>query len=136
MASSVTAGPSVNGVEEIDAGNSTGSTTQTTQTPQTTTQTPSHSDGPLARTPSLSSFSLTEYSAKPVASVDRDSNIKKIVPDELLLPNGYPDVSHPNLHRPYHREGYVPAMHRHCPTHWFPSPAWPQRGCSTVSIDV
>ena len=105
MASSVTADPSgVNGVEEIDAGNSTGSTTQATQTPQTTTQTPSHSDGPLARTPSLSSFSLTEYSAKPVASVDRNSNIKKIVPDELLLPNGYPDVSHPDLHRPYHRE--------------------------------
>jgi hypothetical protein len=100
MASSVTADPSgVNGVEEIDAGISTGSTTQTTQTP-------SHSDGPLARTPSLSSFSLTEYSAKPVASVDQHSNIKKIVPDELLLPNGYPDVSHPNLHRPHHREGW------------------------------
>lgn len=104
MASSVTADPTeVNGVEEIAAGNSTGSTTQATQTPQTTTtQTPSQSEGPLARTPSLSSFSLTEYSAKPVASVDRNSNVKKIVPDELLLPNGYPDVSHPDLHSLHH----------------------------------
>lgn len=93
----------VNGVEENAAGNSTGSTTQATQTPQTMTQTPTHSDGPLARTPSLTSFSLTEYSAKPMASVEgRNSHIKKIVPDELLLPNGYPDVSHPDLHRRLH----------------------------------
>ncbi|KAK3291814.1 threonine ammonia-lyase precursor [Chaetomium fimeti] len=90
MASSDTAVPVTNGVvEEIAADNGTGSTTQTTQTP---TQTPSHSDGPLARTPSLSSFSLTEYSAKPMPSSEsRNSHIKNIVPDEFLLPNGNPD---------------------------------------------
>lgn len=50
----------------------------------------------LPRTPSLTSFSLTEYSAKPSPpSEDRKVHLKKIVPDHLLLPNGNPDVSHP-----------------------------------------
>ncbi|KAG7284092.1 hypothetical protein NEMBOFW57_010453 [Staphylotrichum longicolle] len=60
------------------------------QTPPRTT--PSRSDLPLARTPSLHSFSLTEYSAKPTAPTeDRKTQMKKIVPDEFLLPNGNPD---------------------------------------------
>ncbi|KAJ4291490.1 threonine deaminase [Collariella sp. IMI 366227] len=64
----------------------------TNSTPQTQTQTPSHSDVPLARTPSLTSFSLTEYSAMPVKpNKDRKTHLKKIVPDEFLLPNGTPD---------------------------------------------
>jgi len=51
-------------------------------------------DEGLARTPSLTSFSLTEYSAKPTPSTeDRKTHMKKIVPDEFLLPNGNPDVS-------------------------------------------
>ena len=42
----------------------------------------------------MTSFSLTEYSAKPTPpSEDRKTHMKKIVPDEFLLPNGNPDVS-------------------------------------------
>lgn len=82
-----------NGVKEINGtgGNTTGAT------PETPTQTtPSQSDGPLARTPSLSSFALTEYSAKPTpSSEDRKIQMQKIVPEEFLLPNGNPDVSRP-----------------------------------------
>ncbi|KAK4038842.1 tryptophan synthase beta subunit-like PLP-dependent enzyme [Parachaetomium inaequale] len=87
MASSEIASPcGPNGVEGVSTATSSSSTAQTT------TQTPSHSDGPLARTPSLSSFSLTEYSAKPTLSAeDRKTHMKKIVPDEFLLPNGNPD---------------------------------------------
>lgn len=46
------------------------------------------------RTPSLSGLSLTEYSANPSppSSADKQARIKQIVPDELLLPNGHPDV--------------------------------------------
>ncbi|KAK3689909.1 putative threonine protein [Podospora appendiculata] len=44
------------------------------------------------RTTSMVGFSLTEYSAKPSPpSEDRRSKMKKIVPDEFLLPNGNPD---------------------------------------------
>ncbi|KAK3367455.1 tryptophan synthase beta subunit-like PLP-dependent enzyme [Podospora didyma] len=44
------------------------------------------------RTPSLTSFSLTEYSAKPSPpSEDRKAKMHKLVPDEFLLPNGNPD---------------------------------------------
>ncbi|KAH8682753.1 tryptophan synthase beta subunit-like PLP-dependent enzyme [Xylariales sp. PMI_506] len=44
------------------------------------------------RTPSLTSLSLTEYSANPSPpSADQHAAIKKLVPDELLLPNGHPD---------------------------------------------
>lgn len=58
------------------------------------TQTATQSDGPLARTPSLSSLALTEYSARPTpAADDRETHVKRIVPDEFLLPNGTPDVS-------------------------------------------
>ncbi|KAH6615409.1 tryptophan synthase beta subunit-like PLP-dependent enzyme [Chaetomium sp. MPI-SDFR-AT-0129] len=56
------------------------------------TQTATKSDEPLARTPSLSSFALTEYSAGPtLATEDSETHVKKIVPDEFLLPNGTPD---------------------------------------------
>ncbi|KAL2179404.1 tryptophan synthase beta subunit-like PLP-dependent enzyme [Thermothelomyces heterothallicus CBS 202.75] len=66
------------------------STSTTTQIP--TTQTPSEDDGSLAKTPFLSSLSLTEYSAKPTISPeDRKMNMKNIVPEEFLLPNGNPD---------------------------------------------
>jgi hypothetical protein len=94
MASSETAGPcEANGTEETPTSNGTNGA------PQTPTQTtPAHSEGPLARTPSLSSFALTEYSAKPTPPTeDRKTHMKKIVPDEFLLPNGNPDVSHPTL---------------------------------------
>ncbi|KAK3362046.1 tryptophan synthase beta subunit-like PLP-dependent enzyme [Lasiosphaeria ovina] len=47
---------------------------------------------PPQRTPSLSSFSLTEYSAKPSPpSEDRKAKMHNIVPEEFLLPNGNPD---------------------------------------------
>jgi threonine dehydratase len=52
-------------------------------------------NGHVPRTPSLSSLSLTEYSANPIpASEDKQASMKQLVPDHLLLPNGYPDVSH------------------------------------------
>ncbi|POS83427.1 threonine dehydratase-like protein [Erysiphe pulchra] len=45
-----------------------------------------------SRTPSLNSLSLTEYSSRPPpASQSPMNDIKKVVPDEYLLPNGYPD---------------------------------------------
>lgn len=48
------------------------------------------------KTPSLSGFALTEYSAKPTPpSEDWKAHIRKIVPEEFLLPNGTPDVSLP-----------------------------------------
>ncbi|KAK0713868.1 putative threonine protein [Lasiosphaeria miniovina] len=47
---------------------------------------------PPQRTPSLSSFSLTEYSAKPSPpSENRKAKMHNIVPEEFLLPNGNPD---------------------------------------------
>jgi hypothetical protein len=48
------------------------------------------------RTPSLNGFSLalTEYSANPSPpSRTKQANASSIVPEELLLPNGHPDVS-------------------------------------------
>ncbi|KAL2268176.1 hypothetical protein VTJ83DRAFT_3022 [Remersonia thermophila] len=53
---------------------------------------PSRSDLPLARTPSLTSFALTEYSARPTPPNARTKErMNKIIPDEFLLPNGTPD---------------------------------------------
>ncbi|KAF5878886.1 putative threonine dehydratase protein [Botrytis fragariae] len=50
-------------------------------------KTPNH-----ARTPSLTSFSLTEYSANPSPpSESTKSKVSNIVPQEFILPNGYPD---------------------------------------------
>ncbi|KAF7914007.1 uncharacterized protein EAF01_000413 [Botrytis porri] len=50
-------------------------------------KTPNH-----PRTPSLTSFSLTEYSANPSPpSESTKSNVSSIVPQEFILPNGYPD---------------------------------------------
>ncbi|RKF76543.1 Threonine dehydratase, mitochondrial [Golovinomyces cichoracearum] len=44
------------------------------------------------RTPSLNSLSLTEYSSKPQPpSQNPKSDLRKVVPDEYILPNGYPD---------------------------------------------
>ncbi|KAK4229252.1 putative threonine protein [Podospora fimiseda] len=41
---------------------------------------------------SLNTFALTEYSAKPTPPTeDRKTHVKKVVPDEFLLPNGNPD---------------------------------------------
>ncbi|KAK3940033.1 tryptophan synthase beta subunit-like PLP-dependent enzyme [Diplogelasinospora grovesii] len=74
--SEITTPPLVNG-GNLD-GSPTANGSSTPQTPQ--------------RTPSLSSFSLTEYSAKPSPpSEDRKTRVNKIVPDEFLLPNGTPD---------------------------------------------
>ncbi|KAF7905839.1 hypothetical protein EAF00_000118 [Botryotinia globosa] len=50
-------------------------------------KTPNH-----PRTPSLTSFSLTEYSANPSPpSESTKSKLSSIVPQEFILPNGYPD---------------------------------------------
>ncbi|KAF7937966.1 uncharacterized protein EAE97_007762 [Botrytis byssoidea] len=50
-------------------------------------KTPNH-----PRTPSLTSFSLTEYSANPSPpSESTQSKVSSIVPQEFILPNGYPD---------------------------------------------
>jgi threonine dehydratase len=91
MASSETASSfQANGAEDTPATDGMNGTAQRPKTPSN----PSRSDGPLARTPSLSSFSLTEYSAKPTTPPrDRETHMKNIVPDEFLLPNGNPDVS-------------------------------------------
>ncbi|CAL3970017.1 hypothetical protein PZA11_006334 [Diplocarpon coronariae] len=44
------------------------------------------------RTPSLNSFSLTEYSANPSPpSENPKARIQGLIPDEFILPNGYPD---------------------------------------------
>lgn len=53
--------------------------------------------GHTARTPSLTALSLTEYSANPDPPQDRSadvqttSRVRKIVPEEFILPNGHPD---------------------------------------------
>jgi threonine dehydratase len=40
------------------------------------------------------SFSLTEYSATPMTPPDeKREKLRKAVPEDFLLPNGYPDVS-------------------------------------------
>ncbi|KAB8290457.1 hypothetical protein EYC80_010888 [Monilinia laxa] len=44
------------------------------------------------RTPSLNSFSLTEYTTKPSPPCDSPkSKVRSVVPQEFILPNGYPD---------------------------------------------
>lgn len=43
------------------------------------------------RTPSLNTLSLTEYSSNPTPP-SQSPNVKGIIPDEFVLPNGYPDV--------------------------------------------
>ncbi|CAP65299.1 uncharacterized protein PODANS_5_5320 [Podospora anserina S mat+] len=49
--------------------------------------------GGLPRNMSLNSFALTEYSAKPTPPAeDKKDEVKKVVPDEYLLPNGNPDL--------------------------------------------
>jgi hypothetical protein len=50
------------------------------------------------RTPSLNTLSLTEYSTNPSPpSQSPRSKIRGVIPDEFILPNGYPDVRFPNL---------------------------------------
>lgn len=57
-------------------------------------------NGHAPRTPSLSALSLTEYSANPSPpSEDHQARIKKIVPDEFILPNGHPDVRNSSSQR-------------------------------------
>lgn len=46
----------------------------------------------LARTPSLNGFSLTEYTAQPSPPREGKKALNSVVPEEFLLPNGYPDV--------------------------------------------
>lgn len=52
-----------------------------------------HGSGHTARTPSVTTLSLTEYSANPKidAATATSSSSRNIVPDEFLLPNGHPD---------------------------------------------
>ncbi len=48
------------------------------------------------RTHSLSGLSLTEYSANPSPpSEEKRSRIRKMLPEEFILPNGHPDVRTP-----------------------------------------
>ena len=50
-------------------------------------------DGNRPRTPSFQSLSLTEYTANPSPPSSTPKNkLKGVVPDEFLLPSGYPDV--------------------------------------------
>ena len=73
----------MNGIDGTNGINGINGTTNGTFTPRTP-----------QRTPSMASFALTEYSAKPSPpSEDRRAKMQKIVPDEFLLPNGTPDVS-------------------------------------------
>lgn len=45
------------------------------------------------RTPSLNTLSLTEYSTNPSPpSSTPKPNLRSVVPDDFMLPNGYPDV--------------------------------------------
>ena len=92
MASSESTSPCLaSGAEDAAAANGINGTAQP-QTPPS--RTASQDEGLLARTPSLTSFALTEYSANPTPpSEDKKTRTKKIVPDEFLLPNGHPDVS-------------------------------------------
>ena len=47
------------------------------------------------RTPGLNTLSLTEYSSNPTPPNESSkSTVKGLVPDEFILPNGYPDVCH------------------------------------------
>ncbi|EHL00377.1 putative Threonine dehydratase, mitochondrial [Glarea lozoyensis 74030] len=49
-------------------------------------------NGSRPRTPSLNTLSLTEYATNPSPpSADPRSKIRGVVPEEFLLPNGYPD---------------------------------------------
>ncbi|KAI0178504.1 threonine dehydratase I [Hypoxylon sp. FL1284] len=49
-------------------------------------------NGHVPRTPSLTSLSLTEYSANPSPPSERQrERIQTIVPEEFILPNGHPD---------------------------------------------
>lgn len=119
MASPETDGPlQVNG----EAGNVESTPTAVNGTVNGTSQpyTPPRTDpASLPRTPSLTSFSLTEYSARPSPpSEDKTLELKKIVPDDLLLPNGHPDVSHPR------------------PPPLAPSHALPMTGAVSRSVDT
>lgn len=63
-----------------------------------------HSDytpnGSRPRTPSMNNLSLTEYTANPSPpSASPKSKVKGVIPEEFILPNGYPDVS--VLHVPF-----------------------------------
>ena len=50
-------------------------------------------NGSRPRTPSLNTLSLTEYSTNPSPpSASPRSKIRGLIPDEFILPNGYPDV--------------------------------------------
>ncbi|GAB1317314.1 threonine deaminase [Madurella fahalii] len=79
--------------------------------------TPPRTDTALPRIPSLTSFSLTEYSARPSPpSEDRKVHLKKIVPDDLILPNGNPDylrliiTSYPRVREVCHETPLVQAV--------------------------
>lgn len=104
MASSESTAPSLTSdVEATVAANGVNGTTK----PQTAADALSQNEGLLARTPSLTSLSLTEYSAKPTPPTeDRKTHMKNIVPDELLLPNGNPDVSSSSLPSLLHRSSF------------------------------
>jgi threonine dehydratase len=43
--------------------------------------------------PKHTSFALTEYSVNPSPKTTTTTDKKSVIPEHLLLPNGYPDVS-------------------------------------------
>lgn len=47
------------------------------------------------QTPAVNSLSLTEYAANPTppSSTPKEKTVKAGVPDDFLLPSGYPDVN-------------------------------------------
>jgi threonine dehydratase len=50
-------------------------------------------NGSRPSTPSLNTLSLTEYSTNPSPPrASPRSKIRDLIPDEFILPNGYPDV--------------------------------------------
>ena len=119
MASSESTSPCLaSGAEDAAAANGINGTAQP-QTPPS--RNPSQDEGLLARTPSLTSFSLTEYSAKPTPpSEDRKTHMKKIVPDEFLLPNGNPDVSCLTMPAPVLAPARIAIIRSHWPVEMRP----------------
>lgn len=48
---------------------------------------------PEPKTPEMGSLALTEYTANPSPPLkDNPARVRSLVPDNFLLPNGFPDV--------------------------------------------
>lgn len=71
--------------------------TSSPATAEPTTAQTSKNLTPRPRTPSVQGLALTEYSANPSppGTSQKAESLRRLVPDDLLLPNGYPDVCRP-----------------------------------------